>query len=349
MTLAPLTWATPALPQLDEALAAELRAIVDGKAKPPGALGRLEELAVQIGTVQGRLDPRADEAVVLLFAGDHGLTAEGVSSYPSAVTTAMVQLILDGRASVSALARAAGARVQVIDVGVASELAPHPDLTRAKVRAGTRNAAREPAMSAAECAAALETGAEAARVAIASGAEVIALGEMGIGNTASASLLLHRLAPAPLADCIGAGAGHDAEGLARKGRALAMAAARADAASPFETLCEFGGLEIAAMAGAALAAAQARRPVVVDGFIASAAALCAIRMRPELMGFCVFAHASAERGHRLLLERLGARPLLELDMRLGEGTGAVLALPILRAAANMAREVASLAEVLGQA
>jgi nicotinate-nucleotide--dimethylbenzimidazole phosphoribosyltransferase len=349
MSLALATWTPPVLPPLDAALAAELRALIDGKAKPPGALGRLEDLAVQLGTVQGRLDPRADEAAVLLFAGDHGLTEEGVSSYPSAVTTAMVRLILDGRASINALARAAGARVQVIDVGVAAELAPHPDLTCAKVRAGTRNAAREPAMTAAECAAALDCGAEAARAAIAAGADLVALGEMGIGNTASASLILHRLGPAPLQDCVGLGAGHDAEGLARKGQALAKAAARCGAIEAFEVLCEFGGLEIAAMAGAALAAAAARRVVVVDGFIASAAALCAIRLRPELTDFCVFAHASAERGHRLLLQRLGARPLLELDMRLGEGTGAALALPILRAAANMAREVASLAEVLGAA
>jgi nicotinate-nucleotide--dimethylbenzimidazole phosphoribosyltransferase len=349
MTSAPATWTPPALPPLDPELAAELRRIIDGKAKPPGALGRLEDLAVQLGTVQGRLDPYADDATVLLFAGDHGLTAEGVSSYPSAVTTAMVQLILSGRASINALAKAAGVQVRVIDVGVAAELAPHPRLVQAKVRAGTRNAAREPAMTPAECAAALDCGAEAARAAVAAGADVIALGEMGIGNTASASLLLHRLGPAPLADCLGAGAGHDAAGLARKGRALATAAARAEASAPFEALCEFGGLEIAAMAGAALAAAAARRVVVVDGFIASAAVLAAIRLRPELLGFCVFAHASAERGHRLLLERLGARPLLDLDMRLGEGTGAALAAPILRAAANMAREVASLAEVLGQA
>jgi nicotinate-nucleotide--dimethylbenzimidazole phosphoribosyltransferase len=341
-------WAPPVLPSLDQTLAAELRGRIDAQAKPPGALGRLEELAVQLGAVQNRLDPRADQASVLLFAGDHGLTAEGVSSYPSEVTAAMVGLILDGRASINALARAAGARVQVIDVGVAAELADHRDLVRAKVRAGTRNAAREPAMLAQECEAALDCGAAAARAAVAEGAEVIALGEMGIGNTAAASLILHRLGPAPLEDCIGLGAGHDAAGLARKTRALRAATARSDAVEPFEVLRQFGGFEIAAMTGAALAAAEARRPVVVDGFIASAAILAALRIRPELMAFCIFAHASAERGHRLLLERIGARPLLDLDMRLGEGTGAALALPILRAAANMARDVAPLAEVLGR-
>jgi nicotinate-nucleotide--dimethylbenzimidazole phosphoribosyltransferase len=237
----------------------------------------------------------------------------------------------------------------VVDVGVAAELPDHPGLVRAKAAPGTRNAAREPAMSAGECAAALAAGAAAARTAAAAGADLIALGEMGIGNSASASLILHRLGPAPLADCIGLGAGQDAAGLARKTLALRTAAARSDATAPLEVLRQFGGFEIAAMAGAALAAAEARRLVVVDGFISSAAALVALRLRPELIDFCVFAHASAERGHRLLLERIGARPLLELDMRLGEGTGAALALPILRAAAAMAREVAPLAEVLGRA
>lgn len=344
-----MTWSPPELPALDQDAAAELRRIVDGKAKPPGALGRLEDLAVQLGAIQGRVDPHADRAVVLLFAGDHGLTEDGVSAYPREVTTAMVQLILDGRASVSALARATGAEVRVIDAGVAGALPPHPLLQASKVRAGTRNAAREPAMTAEECAQALACGAEAVRGAVDAGAEVIALGEMGIGNTASASLLLHRLGPAPLTDCIGLGAGHDDEGLARKQRVLAAAAERSDAQEPFEVLRQFGGLEIAGMTGAALAATAARRPVVVDGFIATAAVLVAARMQPRVLDFCIFGHSSAERAHRLMLERLGAQPLLDLGLRLGEGTGAVLALPILKAAAAMAREVASLAEVLGQA
>lgn len=347
--MAALIWNPPSLPELDSDLTGELRRRIDGKAKPLGALGRIETLAVQLGVVQDRLDPRADRPVILLFAGDHGLTEEGVSSFPSAVTAAMVRVILDGRASVNAFAQAAGAEVRVIDAGVAAELSAHPNLTPGKVRPGTRNAAREPAMTAEECAAALDLGAAAARRAVADGAEVIALGEMGIGNTASASLLLHRLGPAPLDACIGPGAGHDAEGLARKARALAVAAARSDAQAPFEVLRQFGGLEIAAMAGAALAAAAARTPVVVDGFIAAAAALAAIRLQPRLAGFCIFAHRSAERGHALLLERLAVEPVLTLDMRLGEGTGAALALPILRAAANMVRDVASLDEVLQQA
>jgi nicotinate-nucleotide--dimethylbenzimidazole phosphoribosyltransferase len=339
------TWTPPDLAPLDGALISRLRAAVDAKAKPLGAMGRLEALAVQLGAIQNRMDPHVGKGVVLVFAGDHGLTDAGVSAFPKAVTAAMVGLFVSGRACISALAGPAGMDVRAIDVGVDAELAPHPSLTLAKVRRGTRNAAEEAAMTAAECVAALEAGAAAARAAVAEGCDLIALGEMGIGNTASASLLMHRLAPAPLEACIGVGAGHDAAGLARKVEVLNRAAARTPAVEPFEVLRQFGGLEIAAMAGAALAAAEARRPVLVDGFISTAAVLTAIRLQPALAPYCIFAHGSAERGHRLLLERLGARPLLELEMRLGEGTGAALAAPLVRAAARLLREVADLSEV----
>jgi nicotinate-nucleotide--dimethylbenzimidazole phosphoribosyltransferase len=342
-----VAWTPPSLPALDPALAAQLRALVDGKAKPPGALGRLEDLAVQIGLIQDSPDPRVGKAAVLVFAGDHGLNEDGVSPYPSAVTAAMVGLFLSGRASINAFAAAVGVNVRVVDVGVAADLPDHPAMTAAKVRAGTRNAAREPAMTPAECAAALRAGFDAAQAAVRGGAEAVALGEMGIGNTAAASLVLHRLGPAPLPECVGAGAGHDADGIARKAAVLARAAARSDAAEPFEVLRQFGGYEIAAVAGAALGAAALRTPVLVDGFIAGAGVLAAVRMVPDLAGFCVFAHRSAERGHALMLEALGARPLLDLDLRLGEGTGAVLAIPLLRAAARLVTDVADLAEVVG--
>jgi len=344
-----MTWTAPRLPRLDQRVAADLRALIDAKAKPLGALGRLEDLAVQLGAIQGTTAPRADRAAILLFAGDHGMVDDGVSAYPQSVTAAMVGMILDGRASINALAKTVGAEVRVIDAGVAADLPRHPNLQSAKVRAGTRSAVREPAMTADECAQALACGARAAGRAIAEGAEIIALGEMGIGNTASASLLLHRLGPAPLEACIGQGAGHDAEGLARKAAVLQRAAARSDATEPFEVLRQFGGYEIAMMAGAALGAAALRRPVVVDGFIASAAALVAIRLQPALADYCVFAHGSAERGHRLMLQILGAEPLLDLGLRLGEGTGAVLAMPLLRAAARLVTDVADLTEVLGPA
>lgn len=349
MTTAPAAareWAPPALPELDPALRSALRQAVDAKAKPPGSLGRLEDLAVQIGLVQGRSDPKIGPASVLVFAGDHGLNAEGVSAYPSAITAAMVGLFLAGRATVSAFAAATGVQVQVVDAGVDADVAEMDAVIHAKIARGTANAAREPAMSPEACVRALDRGFAIAQAAVRNGADAIALGEMGIGNTASASLILHRLGPAPLDSCVGAGAGHGPEGLARKTEALRRAAGRTDATASFAVLCEFGGYEIAMMAGAAFGAAALRRPVVVDGFIATSAALAAIRMQPALAGYCIFAHCSAERGHRLMLEILGAEPLLDLGLRLGEGTGAVLAIPLLRAAARLLTDVADLAEVV---
>lgn len=322
-----------------------LRALIDGKAKPPGALGRVEELALQLGLIWGEAPPRADRALLLVFAGDHGLAKAGASSYPPQVTQAMVATFLAGKASANAFARAVGADLKVVDAGVDADLAQHADLVAAKVRRGTENAAAAPAMSRREAEQALARGAEIARAAAAEH-DVIALGEMGIGNSASASLLLHRLGPAPLLDCIGLGAGHDDAGLARKRALLEQAATRSDAADPLEVLAQFGGLEIAMIAGAVLGAAAAGRPVLVDGFICSAGALAAVRLSPAARDYCIFSHRSAERAHAMMMDRLEARPLLDLDLRLGEGTGALLALPIVRAACGLLNEVASLDDVL---
>jgi nicotinate-nucleotide--dimethylbenzimidazole phosphoribosyltransferase len=338
-----MSFIIPVFEPFDAALAARLRARIDGKAKPPGSLGRLEDLAVRIGLVQATETPSVGRIEALVFAGDHGMNAEGVSAYPSAVTTAMVATFLAGRASVNAIARACDVEVLVVDAGVDADLAPHAALVDAKVRRGTRNAAAEPAMTGPEVDEALSHG---VRIAAASGADALVIGEMGIGNSASAALLMHRLAPAALDDCIGVGAGHDAEGLARKRAVLARAAARSDATQPLEVLRQFGGLEIAMMAGAFLGGAAAGKLMVVDGFISSAAVLVAVRLAPNLAERLVFAHASAERGHRALLAAMGAQPLLDLDMRLGEGSGGVLAAPILRAAARLMSETASLDDVL---
>lgn len=337
---------TPITP-LDRSQEAAYRSLVDGKAKPLGALGRIEDLAVRLALIAGRPNPSFERALLLVFAGDHGLNQSGVSAYPSAVTPAMVATLLAGRASANAFARAVGAEVRVVDAGVDADLARHPALIDAKVRKGTRNAEHESALSAAEVEAALTRGAAIARQAVeAEGFQLLAVGEMGIGNSASAALVLHRLAPAPLEDCIGLGAGHDAEGLARKRAVLEAAAARSPATDPRDVLAQFGGLEIVAMAGAILGAAAARTPVLVDGFIASVAALAAIRLDPACADFCIFAHRSAERGHVIALEAAGAAPLIDLSMRLGEGTGALLAVPIVRAAAALLSEVASLDDVL---
>ncbi|MNS26574.1 Nicotinate-nucleotide--dimethylbenzimidazole phosphoribosyltransferase [compost metagenome] len=335
-----------AVPALDRAPQSALQQMLDGKAKPPGALGRIEELALTLGLIQQRLKPVVERPVLLVFAGDHGLTRSGVAAFPSGVTVAMVDALLAGRASANAFARVVGAEVQVIDAGVAADLSDRAGLIHAKVAWGTQDASVEPAMTPAQAEAALLAGARVAQGAIADGADLIVLGEMGIGNSASAALLMHPLAPAPLDDCVGQGAGHSPEGMARKRAVLARAAARSDVTAPFDVLTQFGGYEIAMMAGALLAAARAGVPVLVDGFIGTAAALLAVRLAPAARDYCLFAHASAEAGHRLMLDAMNARPLLELDMRLGEGTGALLAVPLVKAACALLSEVAELTDVL---
>jgi nicotinate-nucleotide--dimethylbenzimidazole phosphoribosyltransferase len=339
-------WQPPAIAPVDAALEATLRARIDGKAKPLGSLGRIEDLSLQLGMIRHPGEPRGENAVLLVFAADHGLVEEGVSQYPSAVTVAMVMTYLAGRATANAFAAANTIAVRVIDAGVAAELPVHPGLLDAKIRMGTANAAREPAMTLQQASDALAAGCRIAIGEIRAGADILALGEMGIGNTASSALLVHRLAPAPLDDCIGVGAGQDDAGMTRKRAAIHKAAARSDASEPRDVLAEFGGLEIAMMAGAILGAASQRRPVVVDGFISTAAALLAIRLAPAARGYCVFAHRSAEKGHDLVLNALDAKPLLDLGLRLGEGTGALLAVPLVRAAARLLTDVASLDDVL---
>lgn len=336
----------PAVAPIDPSRAEALRAQLDAKAKPLGALGRIEDLAVRLGLIAAGPPPSFDRALLLVFAGDHGMNAEGVSAYPSAVTQAMVATFLAGKASANAFARAVGAELRVVDAGVDADLAPHTQLLDAKIRRGSRNAAIEPALTPAEVVAALESGARIARRAAEEGFDILALGEMGIGNTASAALIMHCLAPAPLAECVGRGAGHDDAGLARKTAILERAAARSAATEPLDVLAEFGGLEIAMMAGAIVGAASARVPVLIDGFIVSAAALAAIRWVPAVKDYCVFCHRSAEHGHGRLLAALEVDPLLGLDLRLGEGTGALLALPLARAASRLLSDVATLEDVL---
>jgi nicotinate-nucleotide--dimethylbenzimidazole phosphoribosyltransferase len=338
-----MTFTVPALPQQSADLEAEVRARVDGKAKPPGALGRIEDLAVRLAVIQNRSHPVTHRAQLFVFAGDHGLNQEGVSRYPSAVTCLMVATFLAGKASVSAFARATGVDVTVVDAGVDADLAPHPALIDAKIRKGTANAAVEPAMNLDEVSAALEVG---RKLAAESDADLIVIGEMGIGNTASSSLLLHRLGDVSLEDAVGDGAGQDDEGRTRKLAVLKRAADRTAVTDPLTVLAEFGGLEIAMMAGCIIGAAETRKPVLVDGFIAGAAALAASKIAPGILDACIFAHHSAERGHSLMLQQMGAEPLLNLGLRLGEGTGGVLAVPMCRAAAAMLNETASLADVL---
>jgi nicotinate-nucleotide--dimethylbenzimidazole phosphoribosyltransferase len=335
-----------AIPPLDRPLEPALRGALGGKAKPPGSLGRIEDLAVQLGLIQQTLNPRADRARLLLFAGDHGLTRSGVSSYPASVTAAMVATILAGKASANAFAQVAGADVLVIDAGVDADLPPNPRLIDAKIAKGTNDAAVEPAMTPEQAMSALRRGAQIARQAADDGFDILALGEMGIGNSASAALLLHRLGPLPLEHAVGLGAGHSPESLSRKRAAVERAARRTAASDPLDVLAQFGGFEIAMMTGAILGAARTRAVVAIDGFIATSAALVAARLAPASLDHCVFAHRSAETGHAAMLDALSAAPLFELSMRLGEGSGAVLAVPLLRAAAALLNDVASLEDVL---
>lgn len=316
-----------------------LRAKIDGKTKPLGALGRIEALAAQIARAQESLAPRMESCRLILFAADHGIAAEGVSAYPAEVTRQMVLNFLAGGAAANVFARQAGMPVAVVDCGVAGAPLEAPGLIARRIAPGTANSRNQPAMTAAECHAALALGRALAQE---GDFDALCLGEMGIGNTSAAALLAAKLTGAPVAGFIGRGTGVDAAGLARKQAVLEAAAARtAPRLSPDVALAEYGGLEIAAMTGAMLGAAEARRLVLVDGFIASAAALVALGMRPAIRPSLVFAHRSAEQGHAALLAALGAEPLLDLGLRLGEGSGALLAWPLLRAAAAMLNEMAS--------
>ncbi len=324
----------------------ELRRALDEKAKPLGSLGRIEELAIQLGLIQGTLRPRVVDPVVLVFAGDHGAVASGVSAYPSAVTAAMVGTYLAGRAAVNLFARQAGARVLVVDAGVAAELPAHPGLIAAKAGWGTQNWLHGPAMTRADAEACLQQAASIVDRLADEGCTVLALGEMGIGNTASAALLAHKVAGLALEAMVGRGAGLDDAGLAHKRKIAMQGAARTPATlAPVEALVEYGGFEIAMLAGAILRAAERRVCVVVDGVIVTAATIVAHAIRPDCLAACVFAHRSSEPGHDAMLAHLDAVPLLDLQMRLGEGSGATLALPLLHAAAAVLSDMADLRDV----
>jgi nicotinate-nucleotide--dimethylbenzimidazole phosphoribosyltransferase len=315
--------------------------------KPPGALGRLEAAGIQLAAIAGQSPPPVPEpAAVAVFAGDHGVLAEGVSPWPVDVTAQMVANFCAGGAAINVLARHAGARVVVVDVGVASDPPPHEALISAKVRAGTGNLAIEPAMSIADATAALDAGAAVAAQLVAEGAAALVTGDMGIGNTTPSAALIAAFTGRPPIDVTGRGTGIDDATLARKvaviERALARhAATTADPDEPLAILASLGGLEIAALAGFIIGGAAARVPVVVDGVIACAAALVAIALVPDAAGYCVAGHRSTEPGAAAALQHAGLIPLLDLDLRLGEGSGACLAVPVLQAAAKILREMAT--------
>jgi len=321
------------------ALAARLQHVLDNKTKPVGSLGGLEILARQLGMILKSESPVLRAPQLVVFAADHGLAANGVSAYPSDVTWQMVENFLAGGAAVSVLARQHGIALSVVDCGVMHAFAPRDGLLIRKVAAGTADALHGPAMTPQQCDQALDNG--KALLAALPG-NVLLLGEMGIGNTSAAALLLARLAQIDIMDCTGAGTGLDQAGIARKTDVLQrVLALHADAREPLDALAAFGGFEIATMVGAILQAASENRIIVVDGFIVSAAVLVASRLAPLVLQRCVFAHRSGERGHVLMLEVLQAQPLLDLQLRLGEGSGAALAWPLLDSACAILREMAS--------
>ncbi|TDV34651.1 nicotinate-nucleotide-dimethylbenzimidazole phosphoribosyltransferase [Paraburkholderia caballeronis] len=331
-----------AVEPLDTSLRDTLQHLIDTKTKPPGSLGRLEGLALQLGMIQRTTRPRIERPAMIVFAGDHGIAEEGVSPYPQAVTVQMVANFVAGGAAINAFSGVAGLTLEIVDAGVATPLPASPTLIDAHIGRGTRNFAREPAMSRDEAIAALAAGAARVRHHAALGTNVIGFGEMGIANTSSAACLMSRLCGVPVAECVGRGTGLDDAGVAKKRDVLAAALERhADVRDPLDVLATFGGFEIAMMAGALLAAAQARMVILVDGFIATSALVVADALARNVRDYCVFAHASNEAGHRRMLDYFGARELLALDLRLGEGTGAALAVPLLRAAAAFVNEMAS--------
>ncbi len=340
MTLLEQTCA--AIRPVDAGVARRTQALLDAKTKPPGSLGRLEELAVRIAAARGTEVPDLPVKAIAVLAADHGVAAQGVSAYPQEVTAQMVANFAAGGAAINALARAAGAEVVVVDMGVRSRV-ELPGVISRWMGPGTRDLSVEPAMTRDQAVGALEAGIGLARELADRGVTLIGLGEMGIANTTAASALSACLLGADPQAVTGRGTGIGGAALGRKlgviRRALALHAQPPP--SPLDALARLGGFEIAGMAGVALGAAERRIPVVVDGFISSAAALAAIRLAPAVGGYLVLAHRSAEPGHAAIAEALGTAPLLDLGMRLGEGTGAALAMGLVDAAVRALREMAT--------
>lgn len=331
-------------PNAEKAQAAQAR--LNQLTKPIGSLGALEDLAIRLSAMTGQLCPTFGHLAVLIAAGDHGVVAERVSPYPQEVTAQMVLNFLRGGAAINALAAQAGARVIVADAGIASELPEHPRLRRVAVSRGTRNLIREPAMTREQAVAAILAGAQIVTNERETGLDLLALGEMGIGNTTIAACLTSAFTGAPADQTAGRGTGLDDAGLHHKRAVIAAALKRAQPqqSDPLGTLAELGGFEIALLVGAMIGAAVYRIPIVLDGYVVSSAALVAVAIAPTLRHYLIAGHRSAEPGHRLALAHLGLSPLLVLEMRLGEGSGAALALPLIQATARTMREMATFEE-----
>jgi nicotinate-nucleotide--dimethylbenzimidazole phosphoribosyltransferase len=331
---------------LDEAAMQAARTRQDTLTKPRGSLGRLEELSIQLAGMQAEPFPSVERKAVIVMAADHGVAAEGVSAYPSEVTAQMVLNFLRGGAAINSLARQAGARVSVVDIGVASALEPVPGLIQRKVMYGTRSLAQGPAMTRQEAEQALQTGVDVLNEEAARGLDLVATGDMGIGNTTPSSAIAAVMTGLPVAQVVGRGTGIDDQGLQHKIKVIeqALAVNQPDAGDALDVLQKVGGLEIAGLAGLMVAAAGRRIPIVVDGFISTAAAMIAAGLAPGVRNYLISAHQSVEVGHRAMLSHLGLKPLLDLNLRLGEGTGAALAFHLIEASTRILREMATFEE-----
>lgn len=335
--------AWPQIAALDEAAMGAARERQLQLTKPPGSLGRLEQLSIQLAGIMGQIKPKVDEKAVIVMAGDHGVTAEGISAYPAEVTPQMVLNFLNGGAAINVLAGQVGARVVIVDMGVNASLEPHPDLLVRKIAPGTANMARGPAMTRAQAVEALQVGLAIVNELVADGVQLVGTGEMGIGNTTPSAAITAALTGASISDVVGRGTGVDDEGLSRKIGVVekAIALNRPDPSDPLDVLAKVGGFEIAGLVGVILGAASKRVPVVMDGFITAAAALVAAQMEPAAKAYMIASHRSVEKGHQVILDELALEPLFDLDLRLGEGTGAAIAMHVIDGAARILCDMAT--------
>jgi len=331
---------------LDEGAMAEARSRQDRLTKPQGSLGRLEELSIQLAGIQGKPIPQIKHKAIITMAGDHGVVAEKVGNWPQEVTAQMVYNFLGGGAGINVIGRQVGTRIIVVDMGVASELETNPKLLSRKVAPGTQNIALGPAMTNEQAVKAVETGIEIVTAEVAKGLDIVGTGDMGIGNTTPSSAICAVITGKSVAEVTGRGTGITDEQLTHKVEVItrALEVNRPDPAQPLDVLAKVGGFEIGGLAGVMLAAAAHRIPIVIDGFISGAAALIATALAPRLKDFLIPAHVSAEAGHKSLLNYLGLKPLLDLGMRLGEGTGAALGIFLVETSARILAEMATFAE-----
>jgi len=316
--------------RVERQLSDALQHKIDHKTKPAGALGMLEHLALQIGLIQQTAEPLLSKPSIVVFAGDHGIAKEGVSAYPQEVTYQMVLNFLNKGAAINVFCAQNGIRLNIVDAGVNYDFPEHSALISAKIGKGTRNCAAESAMTAAERDRAIEKGAQIGTMIHGQGSNVIGFGEMGIGNTSAASLIMSKICKISIENCTGRGTGVDNAQLSRKISVLRKAASHHPVSDPLDVLGAFGGYEMAMMCGAMMRAAEQRMVMMIDGFIATSVFLVAHALYPAIIDYAIFCHQSDEKGHSSMLRYLNARPLLQLDMRLGEGVGCAVAYPIIK-------------------